>query len=295
MSHIPVLFDEVIGVLRPQKGEFFVDGTAGSGGHAEALARAIAPAGALLSVDWDPEALRRTGERLKGIPLTKLVLHHGNYADLAEILAAQGFPRADGLLLDLGFSSEQLAHSGRGFSFSGDEPLDMRYDPEGGGASAAEVVNTLSRERLADILSRYGEERRARKIAEAIAEMRRVRRILRTGDLVAAIEAAGARRGKLHAATKVFMALRIFVNRELENLAQAIEGLEEIMAPHGRVAVISFHSLEDRLVKFRFRELVQRGKAEFIVKKPIAPSRAEIERNPRSRSAKLRAIRMKAN
>ncbi|MFH1193166.1 MAG: 16S rRNA (cytosine(1402)-N(4))-methyltransferase RsmH [Candidatus Jorgensenbacteria bacterium] len=301
MSHIPVLLQEVIKILEPKPGDFAIDGTLGAGGHAEALAKRVGRSGTLLGIDWDADAVRRAKETLADVPIKRLTLKQGNYAELPAALANENLPKADALLLDLGLSSDELEASGRGFSFMKDEPLDMRYDPKSGNPSAAETVNGAREEELADIIFRYGEERNARRIAKAIVAARRKEKILRTSDLVRVIESAVSRpsfaklrtgKAKLNPATKTFMALRIFVNRELENLETVLRELPSIMKSSGKVAIITFHSLEDRIVKKQFQELVRSGKAALLNKKPVTPTREEILKNPRSRSAKLRAIQL---
>ncbi|MFH1162265.1 MAG: 16S rRNA (cytosine(1402)-N(4))-methyltransferase RsmH [Candidatus Jorgensenbacteria bacterium] len=308
MLHTPVLLEEVIRVMEPKPGDFIIDGTLGGGGHARELAKRIGPSGMLLGIDWDADAVRRAKETLSTLTIKRLAIVQGNYAELSAVLAKEKLPKADSLLLDLGLSSDQLADSGRGFSFEGDEPLDMRYDPKSGNPSAAEVVNGTREEELADIIFRYGEERNARRIAKAIVAARRKEKILRTPDLIRVIESVVPRpsfaklppspklrrtgrtgKGKFHPATKTFMALRIFVNREFENLETILEKLPAVVRRGGRAAIITFHSLEDRIVKKCFQELVKSGKATLLNKKPIIPTREEIFKNPRSRSAKLRA------
>lgn len=292
MPHTPVLLQEVIWILDPQPGSFVIDGTVGSGGHAKELAKRVGQSGTLLGIDWDADAVRRAKETLRGQAIGRLAIVQGNYAELPRILARENLPKADCLLLDLGLSSDQLARSGRGFSFEGDEPLDMRYDPKSGNPSAAEAVNRMNADELADIFSRYGEERNARRIAKAIVEARRKEKFLHTSQLVSVIESVIARRGKMHPATKVFMALRIFVNRELESIETILEKLPAVVQRGGKVAIITFHSLEDRIVKRRFQELAKTGRATLITKKPITPTPEEIFKNPRSRAAKLRAIQL---
>ncbi|MEK7162735.1 MAG: 16S rRNA (cytosine(1402)-N(4))-methyltransferase RsmH [Patescibacteria group bacterium] len=319
--HTPVLLKEIIEVLNPQSGEFFIDGTLGSGGHAIEILKKIMPDGKLLGVDLDKDNLEKAklnisaelkinSSELKN----NLILVHGNYASLPEILGSlknEKFKnlKADGLLIDLGFSSEQLV-SGRGFSFLKDEPLDMRYNTErtlnecGTNAeTAAEIVNSYSEKDLADIFYKYGEERFSRRIAKNIVEARRKKRILTTFDLASAIKKAtsiGYEKGRIHPATRVFQALRIYVNDELGNLEKLLKNLDKIFPPEanqplaekskGRIAIIAFHSLEDRLVKNYFREMAKDGRAEILTKKPITATLEEIRKNPRSRSAKMRAI-----
>lgn len=298
MSHIPVLSKEVIKALDPQPGEFMIDGTLGSGGHTKVILERIKSRGTLLGLDWDEknlESFRRENEGIKG----KLILIHENYANLPEILEKHRLPKADGLLLDLGFSSEQLEHSGRGFSFNppaGGEPLDMRYNPgDDEMATAANFVNSKNEKELADIIYEYGEERFSRRIAKKIVEERRKKRILNTQDLVETIMKAVPKHyehGRIHPATRTFQALRIYVNNELGNLKTILDKLTEVVDEGGRIAIISFHSLEDRIVKKKFQELVAEKKVSFIYKKPVTAGREEVRINPKSRSAKLRAIRI---
>lgn len=288
MDHVPVLLNEVVKVLDPKPGEFFIDGTIGGGGHAQEIAKRIAPGGTLLGIDRDLEALKRAREKF--YPNVKMFLVEGSYADIPEIIKQKKLGRADGLLLDLGFSTLQIEDARRGFSFMQDGPLDMRYGLEG--ETAAEVVNSRSREELAEIFWKYGEEWQARKIADAIVKHRRKEKILTTGALKQAIEeSVGRARGRIHPATKIFQALRIYVNHELENLQTILMRLDGVMASEGRATIISFHSLEDRIVKNNFRSLAKSGKAIQITKKPIVPTREAVLKNPRSRSAKLRAIK----
>jgi len=306
--HIPVLLKEVIEILNPQPGEFFIDGTIGSGGHAVKIFEKILPDGKLIGLDLDENNLKIAESKILAsikypIPSIKqnLILLHDNYADLSETLekirkADPSIPlRADGLLLDLGFSSEQLgldrpasaeASAGKGFSFQKNESLDMRYNTETE-MTAREVVNSFSEKDLADIFYKYGEERYSRQIAKKIVAERKIKPIKTTFDLVKII---GGRKTRIHPATRVFQALRIYVNDELGNLEKLLKNLSKIIKPKGRFATISFHSLEDRLVKNYFRDLKNQGKAQILTKKPIRPSEDEIQINPRSRSAKLRAI-----
>ncbi len=294
MPHVPVLLKEVIEILNPNPGEFVIDGTIGSGGHAVQIFKRILPNGRLLGMDWDKQAIARLKiEKFKDSK--NVILVHGNYANLPEILEEvrakdPSIPlRASGLLLDLGFSSEQLENSKRGFSFMKDELLDMRYDQKEG-MTAMDVVNRLSGKDLEKIFSEYGEERFSRRIAENIIEERKKKLIKTTFDLIEVIKKSvpwNYERGRIHPATRVFQALRIFVNQELENLETLLKNLDKIVK--GRVVIISFHSLEDRLVKNHFQELKKQGKALILTKKPVTAGREEFFNNPRSRSAKLRA------
>ncbi|MEK7505997.1 MAG: 16S rRNA (cytosine(1402)-N(4))-methyltransferase RsmH [Patescibacteria group bacterium] len=292
-NHISVLLNDVLKALDPQPGEFFIDGTLGAGGHAKAVLEKIKSRGTLLGLDWDQrnlEDFRRENPEMKG----KLILIHENYANLPEILEKHRLAKADGLLLDLGFSSDQLEHSGRGFSFLKNEPLDMRYNPgDEDRPTAASIVNGRNEAELADIIYRYGEERLSRRIAKKIVERRRERRIGTTDELAEIIRSAVPKnyeRGRIHPATRTFQALRIFVNDELGNLESILKNLPEIIGKDGRIAIISFHSLEDRMVKQCFQNLVKEKKARFIIKKPTTAGREESKTNSKSRSAKLRAI-----
>src|SRR5262245_9263246 len=249
--HVPVLRNEVITGLKPRKDGRYVDGTVGGGGHAAAILEASAPDGRLLGIDADPAALAAAGGRLAPFG-ARATLAHGNFRGLGQLARDHGFDRSDGLLLDLGVSSHQLDTPERGFSFLVDAPLDMRLDSTSG-ATAAELVNEMPESELADLIYRYGEERGSRRVARFIAEARRRRPIATTGELAELVaRALGGRHGKIHPATRTFQALRIAVNRELESLEIALPQVVELLAPGGRVAIISFHSLEDRIVKLFF-------------------------------------------
>lgn len=287
--HTPVLLNEVIAALDLQDGDAVIDGTYGGGGHSAALLERIGPTGRLLAVDWNEQAAAECAERHERDPRVTCAV--GNFANLPEIIRIIDFPPAHGLLLDFGVSSDELEHSGRGFSFQNNEPLLMTYNNAEEPVMA--ILRRVSEDELADIIKRYGEERHAATIARAIKKQERMQPIETTGELVAVIERAVPRAGRLHPATRAFMALRIFANKELENIEKTLAEIPNFVAPGGRVAVISFHSLEDRLVKHGFRELVKTGRAKLITKKPVRPTREEITANPRSRSAKLRALHFK--
>jgi 16S rRNA (cytosine1402-N4)-methyltransferase len=287
--HLPVLLDAVLAGLAPRPGGRYIDGTLGGGGHAAAILERCAPDGLLLGVDADPAALAAAAQHLSGFG-ARAQLAHGNFGDLAEIAATHGFRQADGILLDLGVSSHQLDTAERGFSFQAEGPLDMRLDPTAG-APASELVNRASEAQLADIIFEYGEERAARRIARVIVEARRRERLESTSQLAALVSrAVGGRHGKIHPATRTFQALRIAVNGELDNLKRALPQAVELLAPGGRLAVIAFHSLEDRIVKHFFRAAAAAPEARvaIITKKPIEAQEPEARANPRSRSAKLR-------
>lgn len=304
MTHVPVLLKEAIEILGLKPGKFIIDGTVGAGGHAAEILKKIEPGGTLLGIDWDDSAIERAKLNVKG-QTSKVIFVHENYADLPKILKEKNLLKADGLIIDLGFSTEELEKSGRGFSFLKDEPLDMRYDigeveSEKGKVKSgeriqtvAEIVNSYSEKELADIFYIYGEERMSRQIAKKIVEERRKERIMTTGRLVEVVKMAvgkGYEKGRINPATRVFQALRIYVNKELENLETILKNLPEIIRPNGRVVIISFHSLEDRIVKNYFKQMEKEGKGEILTKKPVVASKEEIISNPRSRSAKLRAI-----
>jgi 16S rRNA (cytosine1402-N4)-methyltransferase len=284
-AHQPVLLAEVLELLAVKPGGLYVDGTLGLGGHAEELLRRSAPHGRLLAVDRDSETMALATERLAGFAARARFVH----ADYREVPALLGDERADGILLDLGISSAQLDDPERGFSFQADAPLDMRMD-RSHGETAADVVNRLGEPDLADLIYRYGEEPGSRRIAKAIATARRVARIRTTGELADIVRRAAPRpKPGLHPATRTFQAIRIRVNRELEGLKDTLAALARSLAPGGRLAVIAFHSLEDREVKEAFRGLEPEGFLR-LTKKPVRPSDEEVRLNPRARSARLRGL-----
>jgi 16S rRNA (cytosine1402-N4)-methyltransferase len=284
--HLPVLLDEVIHYLAPRDGGLYVDGNLGLGGHSGAILEASSPGGRVIGFDWDEDALAQARinlERYKG----RIEIVRRNFAEIKEVLLDLGVGKVDGLLLDLGLSSLQLDGSGRGFSFQGSEPLDMRMDvrsPE----TAADLLNRASEQELADIFYLYGEERQARRIASCVVDVRRKIPLAATDQLVKIVENAVPRRfwpKKIHVATKVFQALRIAVNRELDNLEKILDSVADIVKPGGRICVISFHSLEDRLVKRAFRN---NPALMLVTAKVVTAADDEILANPRSRSARLR-------
>lgn len=281
-------------MLAPVPGEVFLDGTVGAGGHAEKIAERIGPLGVLVCVDADPGMLSLALERLRRFP--RVVMVHGDFADFEALREASGGRLFDGMLLDLGLASPQLSDPSRGFSFLGDGPLDMRRDPGAGGTTAGEILARSTERDLADIFFRFGEERFSRRIARAIVERRRVEPIDRTGRLAELVSAAIPRRAwprRIHPGTRVFQALRIAVNRELDSLARFLERFALHLAPGGRVAVISFHSLEDRMVKTAFRAQSSGTTAplSLLTRKPVVPAETEVRKNPRAASARLRAAR----
>jgi len=286
MSHIPVLLKEVIEILDPKAGEAVIDGTAGDGGHAEKILERIGDSGKLLLIDWDKENISKLENKMKLNKNTFCVA--GNYAKLPQIMAMNNFPKADGLLLDLGFSSEQLEMRNRGFSFRSDEPLIMTYGDES--ESLKDFLKRVNVAELAEIIRKFGEERYAERIAEAIME--NLRKINTSRELAEVIKKSVPKfyeYGRIHPATRTFQALRIYLNGELENLEKVLDLLDRILNPGGRVVIISFHSLEDRIVKLNFNESAKKGRLRLLTKKPICPSEEEVIKNFRSRSAKLRA------
>lgn len=286
ITHIPVLLEEVLRFLEPQPGMQFADGTLGLAGHAAALLARIAPRGRLLGVERDPRNLAEATKRL-AFAGDRAVCVRGSYSDLARLAAAHGFMSFDGILLDLGFSSAHVDDPSRGFSFMTDGPLDMRYDTDQE-QTAATIVNGWTKDDLAWLFRAYGEEPRAAQIADLIVKARRKHPFTRTLQLAEAIAAALPRHGKIHPATLAFQALRIAVNDELGELERLLPDAIALLKPGGRLAIISFHSLEDRVVKTFFAG----GNAlQILTKKPVVPTDAEAKRNPRARSAKLRVAR----
>lgn len=281
-THIPVLLEETIEALAVQPGGRYIDGTLGAGGHALAILERSSPGGQLLGIDTDHEAIAAARARLEAYKSSTLLIND-NFANLRAIAIKYDFFPVHGILFDLGLSSLQLSSSGRGFSFQSDEPLDMRLSSSQE-VTAADIVNTSSEAELAQLIRTFGEERHSHRIAHCIIKERPLKTTL---ELVGAIEqAVGSRRGRIHPATRTFQALRIAVNHELENLESALEQATSLLGFGGRLVVISYHSLDDRVVK---RFMRQEANLRLVYKKVITPSLAEVHFNPRSRSAKLRA------
>lgn len=299
--HQPVLYHEIIHFLRPQSPERYVDATVGAGGHAWGILEQSAPHGRLLALDRDPQALELAGQRLL-LFKDRLVLVQASYTALTVELQRLNWQSVHGIVFDLGVSSMQLDTPARGFSFQSDGPLDMRFDPANP-LSAAKLVNDLPENELADLIWRFGEERHSRRIAQAIV---RARPLQTTGQLAEIIrKAAGGQRDRLHPATRTFQALRIAVNQELQAVETALPQAVQALAPGGRLAVISFHSMEDRIVKqyFRFesRDCIcppeqpvctcgHQASIRELTRRPIQPRPEEIQDNPRARSARLRVV-----
>ena len=282
--HEPVLVWEVVEFLQPRPGGVYVDGTLGGGGHAAAILEASAPTGRLIGLDWDEEAVAAAGERL-GVFGERVTVVGKNFAELEEVLMARGLTTVEAVLFDLGVSSHQFDEPARGFSVQRPGLLDMRMSRQLA-ATARDVLRTASVEELANLFFQYGEERRARAIARAIGRAReRGERLETTEDLA---RLCGPRRGRIHPATRVFQALRIAVNDELGNLRRGLGAAVRVLRGGGRLAVISFHSLEDRIVKRFFLEQQAAGVLRVVTKKPVVATEAEAAANPRARSAKLR-------
>lgn len=298
---------EVLAYLAPQAGEIYLDGTVGGGGHARLILEASAPDGRLIGLDRDPAALKKAGEVLAPFG-DRAVLRHGNFSQASQILQSLGVDRVDGILLDLGVSSHQLDAVERGFSFRADAPLDMRMDTTGG-QTAADVLASASAEELTRIFREYGEERWAGRIARRIVTIRTDRPLRTTGelaDLVRDTVPGGHKPARIHPATRVFQALRIYVNGELEHVAEGISRGLDLLKTGGRMVVISFHSLEDRIVKQFFQQQAKRcvcppqlpycncdhkANLEVLTRKAVRASEEEVADNPRARSAVLRAAR----
>ena len=294
-SHVPVLLKEAIDFLAVRRGGIYIDATVGLGGHSYEIAKRLGAPGHLIGLDKDPAAL----EIAKGnvvVGRWSLVVGEPDWPTVtllqrsfAEIAKGQRPATIDGILADIGVSSLQLDDAARGFSFQADGPLDMRMDPRGE-RTAEQVVNHLDERQLADVIYEFGEERRSRRIARAICRSRPIRSTAHLADVIsAAARPMNQAERRIHPATKTFQALRIFVNRELDDLQALLEAAPRILKPGGRVVVISFHSLEDRIVKDAFREGAQKGYFSVLTKKPVTATELESDRNPRARSAKLRA------
>lgn len=284
-THIPVLLEAVLRLLQPRANGTYIDATLGAGGHAEALLQASGPAGRLLGLDQDTTALHIARTRLAPYD-ERATLVHANFRDLSRVAQTQGWTAADGILLDLGLSSMQLDQAERGFAFSHDAPLDMRMDTTQG-QSAADLVNTLPERELADLIYEYGEEPASRRIARAIVAARPIETTTRLAQVVARV-AGGKGYWRIHPATRTFQALRIAVNDELGALKAVLPQAVSLLTPGGRLAVISFHSLEDRIVKQFMRDAAQQATLMVLTRKPVTADEAEIARNSRARSAKLR-------
>lgn len=303
--HIPVLFKEVLALLRPTGNGRYIDGTVGAGGHTAGILEASAPNGRVLVFDRDPEAIEFVKQRFADFG-ERVITLNANYAEMGILAPMAGFGEVDGILLDLGLSSRQLADGQRGFSFIKEGPLDMRFDSTRG-PTAADLLNNLSESELSDIFWRYGEVRQSRRIARLVVENRP---FTTTSQLAKLIATNIGRKGRIHPATQTFQAIRIAVNQELEAVEQGLEAAIELLRPGGRLAVISFHSLEDRFVKHTFRDLSRdcicppqqpvcncgrQALFKLVTRKAVKAGEVEISNNPRSRSARLRVIERTGN
>ena len=296
VGHVPVLLKEAIDFLAVRRGGTYIDATVGLGGHSYEIAKRLGAPGHLIGLDKDPAALEIAREKLvlgRRPPVVgqnqehdwpSITLIHGSFADLAN---GERRTTVDGVLADLGVSSLQFGDPARGFSFQAEGPLDMRMDPQAE-LTAEQVVNHFDERELADVIYEFGEERRSRRIARAIVRSRPIRTTAHLADVISAA-ARPMKHERIHPATRTFQALRIFVNRELDDLRALLRAAPQLLKPGGRLVIISFHSLEDRIVKDAFREGVKQGHYRSLTKKPVTPGEEEIDRNPRSRSAKLRA------
>ena len=299
MTHLPVLYNEIIHAMQPHREGLYIDGTLGAGGHAWGILQASSPDGRLLGLDVDPQALSLAREKLAEFS-ERAVLVRASYSSLLKQMASLEWRRVDGILLDLGLSSMQLDTQARGFSFQTEAPLDMRFDPDGK-TRATDLVNYMDEIELADLLFRYGEERRSRQVARAIVKARPIQTTTQLAQVVARVTRGG--KSGIHPATRTFQALRIAVNSELEALEQVLPQTLEALTPGGRLAVISFHSLEDRMVKQFMRKESKdcicpprqpvctcghKATLRELTNKPVRPQDDEIKNNPRSRSSRLR-------
>jgi 16S rRNA (cytosine1402-N4)-methyltransferase len=293
ITHVSVLQKEILEIFDPKPNQNFIDCTIGEGGHALAILEKTAPEGKILGIDWDQEMIKSLKSKVETLKLSKrLILVNDSFANLKEIVGKENFKDVEGILLDLGLSSWHLEKSGKGFTFQKDEFLDMRY---GGNSelTAEKILNKWPEKEIEKILREYGQERFAKKISKKIFEERKIKPIRTTLQLVEIIKRATPswyHHKKIHFATRTFQALRIAVNDELENLKKVLPQAIEILEKDGKLVVISFHSLEDRIVKNFFKENSKKGLCKIMTKKPMRPSDEEIKINPRSRSAKLRTI-----
>ena len=291
-GHVPVLLKDAIDFLAVKRGGTYLDATVGLGGHSYEIARRLGAPGHLIGFDKDPAALARArsilleagGGRRDAGATPQITLIHGSFAEVGERVAPASL---DGMMADLGVSSLQLGDPARGFSFQAEGPLDMRMNPMSG-ETAEQVVNHIDERELADVIYEFGEERRSRRIARAIVRSRPIRTTKQLVEVVSAA-ARSMKHERIHPATRTFQALRIFVNRELDDLKALLEAAPRVLKPGGRLVMISFHSLEDRIVKDALREGAKQGWYRLLTKKPVTAGEDEIDRNPRSRSAKMRA------
>lgn len=290
MAHIPVLLKEVLKYLEPKPNQNFIDATVGNGGHAKEILKLTAPNGKLLGIDRDIDSIVRAKSNLAEFE-NRVLYINDSFGNLSEIIRRNKFGFASGILFDFGMLSSQLENSGRGFSFQKNEILDMRFDAKTP-ITAEDIINDYNESELQEIFEKWSEEPKAKQIARAIVEARKKNHIKTTGELVKIIETVSRRRGKLHPATLIFQALRLEVNQELSEIEKTLKTVPEILNKGGRAAFISFHSLEDRMIKNWAKDLNKKNIIKLLNKKPITASAEELKSNPRSRSAKLRVIEM---
>lgn len=288
MAHIPVLLNEVLKYLNPQPNQNFVDATVGDGGHSRAILEKTAPNGKLMAIDRDIDSIIRARSNLKEFE-NRVLFVNDSFGNILKIVEESGFNRTKGILFDFGMSTSQLENSGRGFSFQKDEILDMRYDTKIP-ITAEDILNDYGETELFEIFKKLGEEPKSRIIARAVVNARKRKRIRTTKELVAIIEKVLRRRGKLHPATLIFQALRIEVNSELTEIERALADIPKVLPSGGRAIFISFHSLEDRLIKNWAKDLNRKNIIKILNKRPLTASAEELKANPKSRSAKLRVI-----
>lgn len=287
-DHEPVMTKQVLSYLLPSRGRDYVDATVGSGGHAEAIMQASQPDGRVLGLDADPTAIARAASRLEPFG-NRVTLKTANFAAMSDVARAAGFSNASGVLMDLGFSSTQIDDPRRGFSFQTKGPLDMRFDQQSG-LPARDVIARMNEKELADVIYQFGDERKSRRIARYIVQRREKAPFETTTDLAETVaRAIRPNRGRIHPATRTFQALRLYVNHELENIPLGLEAALEILVAGGRLVVLSFHSLEDRIVKNFIRDRHREGTLRALTPKPLRPDEDECRSNPRSRSARFRA------
>ena len=288
MAHIPVLLNEVLKYLNPRPNQNFVDATVGDGGHARAILENIAPNGKLIAIDRDVDSMIRAQSNLKEFE-NRVLFINDSFGNILKIVRESGFNQIEGILFDFGMSTSQLENSGRGFSFQKDEILDMRYDTKIP-ITAEDILNDYSEIELFEIFKKLGEEPKSKIIVRAVVNARKKKRIRTTKELAGIIEKVLRRRGKLHPATLIFQALRIEVNQELLEIEKALVDVPKVLPSGGRAAFISFHSLEDRLIKIWAKDLSKKNIIKILNKKPLTVSAEELRANPKSRSAKLRVI-----
>jgi len=287
MMHKPVLLKEVIEYLHPKPNENFIDATFGLGGHSLEILKYIKPNGKILALEWDPCLVEINKKRF--MKNKQIILKNENFKNIKKIVKEEKFSQIKGVIFDLGISNWHYKVSQRGFSFQKNEFLDMRINPFDIKITAFEIINYFSKENIVEILKKYGEEKYANQIADKIVKQRKIKKIQTTKELSELILSVVPRKKKIHPATKTFMALRIYINQELENLEKGLKDAYEVIENGGRIVIITFHGLEDKVVKKVFKELKKKG-AKVLTKNVVRPSRKEILENPSSRSAKLRAI-----